>query len=222
MNKKQPTLEQVRAFYQHLRKQADNKKMAKYIEVTATFSLIAIFLFLAIQPTALAISSLLGEIKSKQLANKKMTAKINSLLQAQESFAQAQEKYYLIESAFPTNPSFYQSALNLASVTKESSVNVNNLTFNLLSEEEKEELREEQEKSKDTPIEYYGADLSINSSYQQALSLIQNLADNRRLIDVSSITFSRPKKDKENNLPPDHVNVSLSTNLFYSPINEKN
>jgi len=221
MNKKQPTLEQVRSFYQYLRKQADNKKMIKYIEVTATFSLIAVFLFLAIQPTALAISSLLGEIKSKQLANKKMTAKINSLLQAQESFAQAQEKYYLIESAFPTNPSFYQSALNLASVTKKSSVNVKNLTFRLLNEEEKEEIRKEQD-LKDNPIEYYGIDLSINSSYQQALSLIQDLAENRRLIDINSISFTRPKQDKENNLPPNYVNVNLSTNLFYSPINEKN
>lgn len=218
---KKPSLNQIRPFYQYLRKQADNKKFIKYLEVTATFSLIAIFLFLAIQPTALAISSLLGEIKSKQLSQKKMTAQINTIIQAQDSFAKAQERYDLIESAFPTNPAFYESALNLASLSQKSSVKVNKLSFDVVNEESK---KNKNTKSKEEDLtDSFQADLSINSSYQQALSLIQDLANNRRLIDISSIQFTRPDKNKKDEaLPSNSININLSTNLFYSPINEKN
>ena len=69
-------LDRIRPLYQYLRKQAENKKTAKYIEVAATFTLITIFLFLAIKPTALAISSLVGEIKSKEIASQKCKNRI--------------------------------------------------------------------------------------------------------------------------------------------------
>lgn len=215
---KKPTLNQIRPFYQHLRQQAENKKLIKKVEIIATFSLIIIFLFLAIRPTAFAISTLIGEIKAKQLASQKMSAKINSVIQAQDSFSQVQEKYHLIESTFPTNPSFYQAAANFSSLSQQAAVDVNRLTFSVIDEEK---LRNK--KSKEDYVTYFKADLSINSSYQQALFLIQSLANNRRLIDLSSVHFSRSdEKNNDDQLPPGFINVNFSTNLFYSPINEKN
>ena len=69
---------QIQPLYQHVRRQAENKKTVKYVEIGTTFSLIAVFLFAAIAPTASAISKLIGEIKAKELTVKEMKTKINN------------------------------------------------------------------------------------------------------------------------------------------------
>jgi len=213
-----PTLSQIRPFYQYLRQQAENKKVAKYIEIAATFTLIAIFLFFAIKPTALAISSLLGEIKSKELASQKMKSKINNVIQAQDSFSQAQEKYSILESGFPTNPNFYQAAINFSSISKQSLVNINQFNFDISNPEDKNK------KTNSPLMQSFQINLSTNSQYQQSLSFIKELINNRRLIDISSIRFSRPSQDQKNdNQNPNSINLSINSNLFYSPIqNEEN
>lgn len=214
-----PTITQIRPLYQYLRKQAENKKAVKYIEVAATFILIAVFLFFAIKPTALAISSLLGEIKSKELASQKMRSKIGNIIQAQDSFSQAQEKYSILESGFPSNPHFYQAAINFSSVSKQSSINIKQLNFDLTSSNNKD-----QKKDNPSLTQSYQINLSANSQYQQSLLLIRELINNRRLIDISSIRFSQPDKNQtDENLGPGYINLNINSNLYYSPIkNEEN
>jgi hypothetical protein len=211
------TLNQIRPFYQYLRQQAEKKKVSKYIEITATFTLVTIFLFFAIKPTALAISSLVGEIKSKELASQKMSSKINSILQAQDSFAQAQEKYSILESGFPSNPNFYQAAVNFSSISEQSSVDIKQLSFNI------SQPIKDKKKSDDSLTKSFQVNLFTESQYQQSLSLIKELIGNRRLIDISSIKFSRPENKKNVTSNQDFINLSIISNLFYSPIeNEEN
>jgi len=207
-----PTLNQIRPFYQYLRQQAENKKVAKYLEITATFTLITIFLSLAIKPTALAISSLVGEIKSKELASQKMHSKIDSIIQAQDSFSQAQEKYFILESGFPSNPNFYKAAANFYTISKESSINIKQLNFNISNIDDS--------KKEKSLTKSFQIDVTTNSSYQSSLSFIRELLNNRRLIDISSIRFSRPddKNQTGNELGSGIVNLNISSNLFYSPI----
>lgn len=214
-----PTLSQIRPLYQYLRQQAENKKIAKYLEITATFALITVFLLLAIKPTALAISSLLGEIKSKELASQKMKAKINSIIQAQESFSQAQEKYSILESGFPSNPNFYQAANNFSTVSNKSSINLKQLVFNVSDDEDVKEDKTKNKTNK-TLTKSFTMGISSNSQYQSALVFIKELLNNRRLIDISSIRFSRPseKTQLEGNSTPGSVDLTINSNLFYSPI----
>jgi len=209
-----PTLNQIRPLYQYLRQQAENKKVTKYLEIAATFTLIAIFLFFAIQPTALAISSLLGEIKSKTLASQKMKAKIDSILQAQDSFSQAQEKYSILESGFPSNPNFYQAAINFATISKQYSTKIKQLNFSI------SETDANSKKDTNSLIKSFQINLSTTSQYQSALFLIKGLLDNRRLIDISSIKFSRPDNKTDSDLAPGSVYLNIDSNLFYSPLEE--
>lgn len=206
------TLDRVRPLYQYLRKQAENKKAAKYFEVAGTFIFITLFLFLAIKPTAFAISSLVGEIKSKELANKKMKARINSIIQAQDSFAQAQEKYSILESGFPSNPNFYQAAVNFSTLAKASSLKTNQLEFDLLEEENKDK--------KDSQIKTFQINYSSTGQYQSAISFIKELLNNRRLVNISSIRFSQPK-DSNIVSGASIINISLDADIPYSPIEEK-
>jgi hypothetical protein len=62
--------------------------------------------------------------------------------------------------------------------------------------------------------------ISSNSQYQSALVFIKELLNNRRLIDISSIRFSRPseKTQLEGNSTPGSVDLTINSNLFYSPI----
>lgn len=210
--KQTDALNQIRPLYQYLRKQAENKKIVRYLEVAGTFFFIAIFLFLAIKPTALAISSLLGEIKSKEISSQKMKARINSIIQAQDSFAQAQEKYSVLESGFPSNPSFYQTAVNFSTLAKGSSLKINQLEFDLSEDEDK--------KNNDSLIKSFQVNFSSTGDYQSALSFIKELLNNRRLINIYSIQFSQPK-DSNTLTGSSVININLDANIPYSPIEEK-
>lgn len=138
---------QLQPLYKHLRQQAENKKSYKYLEIGATFSLIAIFLFTAIAPTASAISKLVGEIKSKQILEKKLKAKINSIILAQENYSSMQEDslYQVLESSFPSRPRYYQSVLALSSNSQNSSSNINQLTF-ILDKTDSQKLNKDDSK----------------------------------------------------------------------------
>lgn len=205
------TLSQIKPLYQYLRKQAENKKALKYLEVAATFSLIAIFLFFAIKPTALAISSLLGEIKSKQSATQKMTAKINNIMKAQESFSQAQEKYFILESGFPSNPNFYQVVANFYTLAQKYSLKINQLKFDLSSDNS--------ETDNDSQVEYFKVKFSSIGEYQSSIYFINELLNNRRLIDITSVKMSQPKNNSgEDVYDPNTVNINLEANIPYSPI----
>ena len=51
--------------FDYIKKRQENRKLRKTFELAATFILISFFLFFAIKPTALTISALIGDIKSK-------------------------------------------------------------------------------------------------------------------------------------------------------------
>lgn len=209
------TLERIRPLYQYLRKQAENKKAIKYTEIASTFIFIAIFLFLAIKPTALAISSLVGDIKSKEIANQKMKTRIGSIIQAQESFSVAQEKYAILESGFPSNPNFYQAAVNFSTLAKSSSLKINQLDFDLSNSD--------QPKNETSKIKYFKINFSATGEYEAVLSFIKELLNNRRLINLLSIKISQ-SEDSDISTGSSNINIRVSAQIPYSPIeeNEKN
>jgi Tfp pilus assembly protein PilO len=181
------------AIYRYVRLQAENKKLFKYLEVGATFLLITIFLTTAIAPTASAISKLLGELKSKEITSNSMRQKLINVITAQDYYAQAQEQFQILESSYPSNPEFYQTASTFSSISKQSNTSIKQLKYNLSNTQE--DLS-------------YGVNLIIDGSYQNFLSLINQVSQGRRLIDIDSITISQ----SDNNL-----NLNLSTNLVYLP-----
>ena len=122
---------QLQPMYSYIRKQAENEKFLKYLEIGGTFTLVAIFLFFAIMPTMTTIFSLLGEIKSKESFIKKVDNKIANIIKAQEAYSQVQEKYSLVEESFPSQPQYYNGASNLATLFRDSSLDINQINFNL-------------------------------------------------------------------------------------------
>jgi Tfp pilus assembly protein PilO len=186
----------TQSLYQYIRQQSENRKIFKYLEIASTFLLITIFLVAAIAPTASAISKLIGEIKSKEVTTRSMRQKISNVVAAQENYSQAQEQFQILESSYPSNPEFYQTASTLSSISRQSNSSIKQLKYSLSNNQE--DLS-------------YGVSLILDGSYQDFLSLINQVSQGRRLIDIDSITISQ----SDNNL-----NLNLSTNLVYLPTSE--
>jgi len=185
------------SIYQYLRQQSENRKIMQSLEIGGTFVLITIFLITAIAPTASAISKLLGEIKSKELTTISMKQKIANVVLAQDDFAQAQEKNSILESCYPSKPEFYKSASTFSSISKQSNTYINQIKYNLSDDSEKQNVHS------------YDIDLNISGSYPDMLNMIRMISNDRRLIDINSVTFNQTNKG---------LILNLSTTLVYSPI----
>lgn len=203
---------QLQPLYKHLRQQAENKKSYKYLEIGATFSLIAIFLFTAIAPTATAISKLVGEIKSKQILEKKLKSKINSIILAQENYSLMQEnsRYQILESSFPSRPRYYESALAFSSSSQNSNTTLKQLSFDTQKNDSSKQASSESK-------QLFGINASAQGDYPSSLKMINSIANSRRLTDIESIQFSQIDKKEQSSSSSAFINVNLSSSLFYLP-----
>jgi len=201
---------QLQPLYHHLREQAENKKTYKYLEVSATFFLIAVFLFTAIAPTATAISNLVGEIKSKQILEKKLKTKINSIILAQQNYSSMQEtsQYQILESSFPSRPRYYQSALSFSTNSKESNTYLKQLTFDLIKNDSSATTDQKQ---------LFGITTSNQGEYRSFLEMLNKITNNRRLTDIEAIQLSQLDNKQKSSSSSAFINLNLSSKLFYLP-----
>lgn len=199
---------QLQPLYRYIRQQSENRQFLKYTEIGLTFSLIAIFLFFAIMPTANAISSLIGEIRSKQTLSSSMSTKIYDIVQAQGSFSQAQQDYSVIESSYPTLPKFSESASTVSYVSRSSSTPIKQVRFQLSNNDN------QSQKSSDT----FGVNLTTVGSYKAILDSIEKLSNVRRLVDIKSVQISQAD---ENQIGSNQLNLTINADLYYlSPNND--
>lgn len=201
---------QLRPMYSYIRKQAENQKLLKYLEIGGTFTLITIFLFFAIMPTITTISSLIGDIKSKEAFIKKVELKINNVVKAQEAYAQIQEKYYLVEESFPSLAQYYNGATNLATVFRDSSLDINQISVNL--DENIEEKNKEFYKN-------YQVNISGEGQYSSVMEMVKKIFNNRRLIYGTDIQLGQISTDNSNQTGSKNIKINFSSDLYFLPDN---
>lgn len=201
---------QLRPMYDYIKKQAENEKFLKNLEIGGTFTLVAIFLFFAIMPTITTISSLIGDIKSKETFIKKVDLKVANVIKAQESYALIQEKYYLVEDAFPSLAQYHSGVSNLATIFKDSSIDINQITLNLDKNQNKEPQF----------FDSYQVNINGEGKYSSILEMVKKMLDNRRLIDSASIQLNKVKLDN-NQTASENIKINLSSSLYFLPDNEK-
>jgi hypothetical protein len=167
-----------------------------YLEATLTVLLVLFFVVFAIKPTVLAITSLLGEIKSRQILNEKMTVKINSLVSAQNSYFSAEEKLSLLDEYYPEKFEVAQGASQLFGVALDNKILVesfsaNDLTFPDLTSEK-------------GLIDF---NFSGSGGYEDVMSFINDLYSSRRAIFIDSYSLSPIKA--EDGVDPNIIVVNL-------------
>ncbi len=200
---------QLQPLYRYIRQQSENRQLTKYVEISATFFLIAIFLFFAIMPTASAISTLIGEVNSKKELSTAMSNKISNIVQAQGSFSQIQEDYSIVESSYPSLPQFYQSSAIISYISNDTSTQIKQISFQV----------DNQKNGTDTSInDTFGLDISSVGSYQSILKSIEELSNTRRLIDIKSIQISRI--DDKQQIGNNQLGLTINTDLYYLSTND--
>ncbi len=202
---------QLQPMYSYIRKQAENEKFLNYLEIGGTFTLVAIFLFFAIMPAMTTIFSLIGDIKSKEAFIKKVDLKIANVLKAQENYSQIQKNYSLIEDSFPSLGQYYKGASNLATIFKESSLNINQINLN---------LDENKDKNKQF-FKSYQISISGEGQYSSIMEMIKKIPNNRRLVDTTDIRFDQVNSGDQNQTNSTNIKVSLSSNLYFLPNNNE-
>ncbi|MDD4026633.1 MAG: type 4a pilus biogenesis protein PilO [Candidatus Shapirobacteria bacterium] len=201
---------QLRPMYDYIKKQTENEKFFKNLEIGGTFTLIAIFLFFAIMPTIITISSLIGDIKSKEAFIKKVDLKVANIIKAQESYSQVQEKYYLIEETFPSLANYYSGTSNIATIFRDSSLSIDQISLNL------NENKNEEKKF----FSSYQLNLNGEGNYSSIIEMVKKMLNNRRLVDTTSIQISQVKSDA-NQASTENVRVNFSSNLYFLPDNNE-
>lgn len=191
---------QLQPLYKYIRQQSENRQFFRYLEIGGTFLLMSIFLFSAILPTATAISSLVGDIKSKETLSAAMSTKITNIMQAQDSFSQVQGNYSVLESSYPSLPNFYKSASVFSYISKESSTPIKQIRFQL------------DDNSTDTKKDTFGINLNTVGSYRSLIDSIEKISNNRRLVDIKSIQISQIN-DKQTNT--NQLNLTVSADLYF-------
>jgi Tfp pilus assembly protein PilO len=203
---------QLRPMYSYIRKQAENEKFLKYLEIGGTFTLIAIFLFFTIMPTVTTISSLIGDIKSKEAFIKKADLKIANVLKGQENYSQVQEKYDLIEDSFPSLAQYYKGVSNIATLFRDSSLTINQIDLSL--DKDKEITNRQFFKS-------YQINVVGEGQYTSIMETIKKMINNRRLVNATDIRLSQLESDNIKQSGSKTIKINLSSDLYFLPDNNE-
>lgn len=186
--------------FEYLKKQKEIEKSRRLFEISITFLLISFFLFFAIRPTVLTISALVGEIKSKEILSTKMTAKINQVITAQDNFSAIQEKYFLVEDALPSTQNYADAMIQIDTLSSQNDIILDKLSF------------------VQSDKQYFSTQISTSSTFASGLKLLESLFNNRRLLNISQVSFVQNKDTQ----PFQKINLNLPIDIYYSQIqNEK-
>lgn len=202
------TISKARPLFDYLKKHQEDQRFIRSIEIAATFILISFFMFFAIRPTALTISTLIGDIKSKEIQSQAMKSKINNIISAQDAFSQIQEKYQIVESALPETPRYSHIALQIKKTAAASQISLNKLIFDLKSDNSNS----------------YSISFTEQVPFTSAAPLVDSFLRNRRLMNIDSFSISTIKEDlrQPSATSSGKVNLGFASNIFYWKIqNEK-
>lgn len=203
----------LKPMVEYVKKQRENESFLNTVELNATIFLIIFFAIFAIRPTVVTISSLVGEIKAKEVEKTQLKNKINQIVRAQDLYSQVQARYYLIDQSLPDNPQFYNASVQLSQSAAHSSTILDDLSFLFT-----------QVKNHPNAVEHlknYSIPVSINGSFSQTSQFLSNLLANRRIFKISGVSYSLPTEktsvgSSDTSQPSaGEINLTLNTNVLY-------
>lgn len=169
--------------HRFVKKQRENKKFLKSLELSGTFFLIAFFGLFAIKPAITTISGLIGDIKAKEQLTVKLRERIKNIIQAQENYALIQEKYSVIESSLPEGYHFFNSSSQFRASFIEQNVASDRLVYGF-SDTQKQSVKN---------LQTYNIKTGGQADFSQIVGFVDKILGVRRLMDIDQINFSIEK-----------------------------
>jgi len=171
---------------EYIRKAGDNRRFIQTLELGLTILLIAGFGFFAIKPTFSTISTLMGEIKAKEIAVKEMQKKIDSLESAQVTYSEIQKDYLAIENCLPKSPNYYNASTTMRSVAKNYSIELDRVGFNIKFEDKSSLVASKSA----IATKAFSTLVNIKSDFVSLTKLIDQLSRTQRPIIISSVNIA--------------------------------
>lgn len=129
-----------------------------------------------------------------------MTAKINQVITAQDNFSAIQEKYFLVEDALPSTQNYADAMIQIDTLSSQNDIILDKLSF------------------VQSDKQYFSTQISTSSTFASGLKLLESLFNNRRLLNISQVSFVQNKDTQ----PFQKINLNLPIDIYYSQIqNEK-
>ncbi len=205
--------EQNRRLKGFLNQYRENEQIWAYTETALTFFLIAVFVFFAIRPAVITVTGLLSEIEAKEELVLKIRKKINSVVQAQDGYAQVQSRHKTLEAFLPDDPRYTHTAAQVQGVSQDSNLNVSRINFTIKDENEKSQNVSKAVQSNVVPVTF---STSTAAEYQDFLVFLNRLLETRRLVIPEDFSLSRPKDSQKENAPKEgQILINLKGNSFY-------
>lgn len=208
------TISKPTNLFNFLLQKRKEKQFQQTLEVSLTFFFICFFLLLAIRPTVVTISKLVGEIEAKKEMVNTGKKQINQIIQAQNVFSQVQSNYQIIDQSLPSTYAFSNAANQIMGITQQVGLNTNSISFDLDSK------KNNQAKS---VTSFYGYSLSSPLDFFSLTDLLSQINNNRRLLEIDSLTIQAqpPATDQTNPTlsasPANPIVVKLNTKIYYLP-----
>lgn len=191
MSEQQNTLNR---YYINVRKIWEKPTVKRFSTTTATLSLVAFFLLVALKPTIETIFTLNKKIADSREIETQMSKKIADLNLAYSTYQTIQADLPLLDEYYPTDPQAEQVIKILESNSKNSGMEDINFTLSAY---------QFQKGTGQIGLEYSGANSFLNS-----FNFLQNLIDARRLIVLTNIRVNTIRDSTK-------ININVGGNIYY-------
>jgi Tfp pilus assembly protein PilO len=195
----QTELYRYRRYFTDIRRFYRLKKVRVYTEIVLSILTIAFFLFFAIKPTAVTITSLIKEINDKKMVTQKLEEKINNLNLAQQEYLSIENDLYLVDQALPEDSQISVLVRQIEGLCFKTGVFLEGVQYSPL------EIRNKNFKNEPQPIEIK---IVVSGSYQNLKNFLYSLNNFRRVFQIDSFGFKASKEGEK-------ITLSISGKTFY-------
>lgn len=175
------------------------KKARVYTGIVLSILAVAFFLFFAIRPTLVTITSLLKEIKDKREIAEQLEDKINALNSAQIEYQRIEKDLYLIDESLPVNADVSLLLRQLEALARKNNVALGPIQFEetILKGEEVTPANKTKKKTEvGEAAQSVNFSLAVAGNYNQLKSFLGALTRLRRLVLVDAFAFQTGKKEE--------------------------
>jgi len=198
---------------EYIRKTGENRRLVQTLELGLTLLLIAGFSFFAIKPTFSTISTLMGEIKAKEISVKEMQKKIDSLEQAQKIYSEIQKDYLAIENCLPKNPGYYNASTTLRRAANLYSIELDRVGFNLKFDDKTAPVASKSA----IATKNFSTIVNIKSDFVSLTNLIDKLSRTQRPIIISSVNIAIQQQKEASS---SGTSLGINPVFYYLPKNK--
>lgn len=169
-----------------------------YLEILLSLTTIAIFAMFALRPTALTVTQLLEEIKTKEEVEAKMDKKIADLSVAQNIFRKESERIKLLNQALPDIPTPESFTRQIEGLSSKDNVELKNIAIGdvVLVGEVKKTAADAEFAPLPQGAQGISFSLSATGGYQELENFLKDLENLRRPLKVDYGIISVTQSDQ--------------------------